>query len=107
MIEDNFDKKENKKFIKISYLMTDKYDNFYEDEYMGYTKLVCKETYINLDQVVEVSSIDYDIFVIKNYENINSTTARELRVFTIYLSDGRKYKLESSEFYKFNDLIYE
>jgi len=105
---DNFEKEEKKKFIKISYLVSDEHDNFYEeDNSIGNTKLFCKETYINIDQIVEISDIDYDIYVIRNIENINYTTARELRVFRIYLSDGRKYFLERNEFYKFNNLIYE
>ena len=99
---DKFDKEENKKFIKISYIVTDEKDTFFESDD---NELFCKETYINIDQIVEISDVEYEVFSVKKYDGLY--TAYELKIFTIYLSDGRKYFLKEAELYKFKSLMYE
>lgn len=94
--------KGKRKFMKISCILADE-DNFFED---NKGKLLIIDTFINPNNIIEISDVKHDIFIVKNLHD-NTYTSEEVDYFIIYLSDLRRYFLEEKELDKFKDLIYE
>ena len=94
------------KFIKIKFITTcdnDQYLFEIYDDNEHKNKLVFRETFINTAYITEITPVKKEMFYTKNYHNYTST--KELPIFLVFMSDGKKFYLLQSEYKKFKDII--